>query len=126
MALSEEGFLEERHIRMLGTGPESIKMAEDRQSFKETMEAVNQPCIASEVVHTAEAAVALRRRNRIPRDRAPGYTLGGTGGGIAKDEAELREIASGGLRMSRVGQVPDRKGNRGLERDRVRGHAGTA
>ena len=73
---------------------------------------------------------AWRRRWRLPRANGypvivrPAYTLGGTGGGIAEDEEELREIAARGLRSSPIGQVPGREKHRRLERDRVRSDAG--
>lgn len=105
MELAESGFLEEQGVKLLGTATEAIKMAEDRQSFKDTMERINEPCIASKVVNTIEAALEFAKEIGYPVVVRPAYTLGGTGGGIANNEEELREIGANGLRLSRVHQV---------------------
>ncbi len=105
MELYESGFLEEQNVRLLGTSPESIKNAEDRQAFKDMMESINEPCIASKVVQDVEEAVNFSKEIGLPVIVRPAYTLGGTGGGIAHTEEDLREIASSGLNLSRVHQV---------------------
>lgn len=105
MELAESGFLAEQNVKLLGTATEAIKMAEDRQVFKDTMERIGEPCIASKVVTTVEDAVGFAGEIDYPVIVRPAYTLGGTGGGIAADEGELREIATNGLRLSRVGQA---------------------
>ena len=105
MQLHEEGILERYNVRLLGTSPESIRRAEDRQGFKDTMEEIGQPCVDSTVVESTEDAVAFANRIGYPVIIRPAYTLGGTGGGIAYDERSLREIGEGGIRMSRVGQI---------------------
>lgn len=105
MELAESGFLKEHGVKLLGTNTEAIKKAEDRQAFKDTMESIGEPCIASKVVTTVEDALAFADEIGYPVIVRPAYTLGGTGGGIAKDSEELTEIASNGLRLSRVGQV---------------------
>lgn len=105
MELAESGFLEEQGVRLLGTAVSAIKMAEDRQDFKDTMERIGEPCIASKVVNTIEAALAFASEIEYPVIVRPAYTLGGTGGGIAYNEAELKEIGTNGLRLSRVNQV---------------------
>ena len=105
MELAESGFLAEQGVKLLGTATEAIKMAEDRQAFKDTMESIGEPCIASKVVTTVEDAVAFANEIAYPVIVRPAYTLGGTGGGIAENEAELREIAANGLRLSRVTQA---------------------
>ncbi|MEN8907117.1 MAG: carbamoyl-phosphate synthase large subunit [Clostridiales bacterium] len=105
MEISESGFLEETGIKLLGTNTDSIKRAEDRQEFKNTMESINEPCIASEVVNTIEEAVNFSNEIGYPVIVRPAYTLGGTGGGIAYNEKELREIGGHGLRLSRVKQA---------------------
>ena len=105
MQLAEEGFLEKSGVRLLGTRPETIKKAEDRQAFKDTMLAIGEPCIASEVVETVEGALAFAGKIDYPVIVRPAYTLGGSGGGIAADEAELRDIATNGLRLSRIHQI---------------------
>lgn len=105
MQLHENGTLEKYGIKMLGTSADSIRRAEDRQGFKDTMEEINQPCVESLVVETVEDALAFADKIGYPVIVRPAYTLGGTGGGIAYDAPALGEIASGGIRMSRVGQI---------------------
>lgn len=105
MELAESGFLEEQGVKLLGTATEAIKMAEDRQDFKDTMERIGEPCIASKVVTTIEDAVAFAKEIEYPVIVRPAYTLGGTGGGIVNNEEELRETGGHGLRLSRVHQV---------------------
>ncbi len=105
MELAESGFLEEQGVKLLGTATEAIKMAEDRQDFKDTMERIGEPCIASKVVTTIEDALAFAKEIDYPVIVRPAYTLGGTGGGIVYNEEELREIGGHGLRLSRVHQV---------------------
>ena len=105
MNLHEQGILEEYNVRLLGTSPESIRKAEDRQGFKDAMEELGQPCVTSDVVESVEDAVDFANSIGYPVIVRPAYTLGGTGGGIAYDEPSLREIADRGIHMSRVGQV---------------------
>lgn len=105
MELAESGFLEENGVKLLGTATEAIKMAEDRQAFKDTMERIGEPCIASKVVNTIEDALEFAAEIGYPVIVRPAYTLGGSGGGIVYNEAELKEVGSNGLRLSRVHQV---------------------
>ena len=105
MELYESGFLDSRGVRLLGTSSEGIKNAEDRQAFKDMMESINEPCIASKVVNTVEDAVDFTKQIGLPVIVRPAYTLGGTGGGIAYTIEELKEISESGLRLSRVTQV---------------------
>lgn len=105
MELAESGFLREEGVKLLGTAVEAIKMAEDRQEFKDTMERIGEPCIPSKVVNTLEDALAFADEIGYPVVVRPAYTLGGTGGGIAYDEPQLRDIGTNGLRLSRVHQV---------------------
>lgn len=103
--LAESGFLDEMGVKLLGTSVEAIRMAEDRQAFKDTMESIGEPCIPSKVVNTIEDAVAFANEIGYPVVVRPAFTLGGTGGGIAYDDDQLMEIGSNGLRLSRVHQV---------------------
>ncbi len=105
MELAESGFLEEQGVKLLGTATEAIKMAEDRQAFKDTLESIGEPCIVSKVVKAVEDALAFAEEIGYPVIVRPAYTLGGTGGGIAADRDQLTEIATNGLRLSRVGQA---------------------
>ncbi len=105
MELAESGFLEREGVRLLGCNPESIKKAEDREAFRETMMSIGEPIVPSGVVETVEDAKALALQIGYPGFVRPAYTLGGTGGGIAETPEQLVEIAENGLRHSRVGQV---------------------
>ncbi len=105
MELDESGFLKEHNVKLIGTTPETIKKAEDREMFKETMEKIGEPCAPSEIVHTVEAGIEFTNKIGYPVVLRPAYTLGGSGGGIAHNEEELINILSNGLRLSRVGQV---------------------
>ncbi|NLL68154.1 MAG: carbamoyl-phosphate synthase large subunit [Clostridiaceae bacterium] len=103
--LAESGFLEQVGVRLLGTNIEAIQMAEDRQTFKDTMESIGEPCIPSKVVNTIEDALDFAHEIDYPVVIRPAYTLGGTGGGIAYNNEQLKEIGTNGLRLSRVHQV---------------------
>lgn len=106
MQLAKDGFLKEHNVKLLGAKPETIDKAEDRQLFKDTMDSINQPCIPSKVVEDVEAAVDyVKAEIGYPVIIRPAFTMGGEGGGIAKDEAELREIAENGLRLSPITQI---------------------
>lgn len=105
MELAESGFLEESGVNLIGTTPETIKKAEDRLEFKNTMEKIGEPCAPSIVVENVEDGIAFANKIGYPIVLRPAYTLGGSGGGIAEDEEQLVEILTNGLRLSRVGQV---------------------
>ena len=105
MELEESGFLKSHNVTLLGTTAATIKKAEDRQEFKDTMEKIGEPCAASLVVENVEDGVAFTNTIGYPVVLRPAYTLGGSGGGIAHNQAELEEILENGLRLSRVGQV---------------------
>lgn len=105
MQLAKSGFLDERGVKLLGMKVDAIERAEDRELFKETMESIGQPCIPSTVVNDTDSAVAFAEKIGYPVIVRPAFTLGGAGGGIAANESELREIASGGLALSPITQV---------------------
>ncbi|MBE5958344.1 MAG: carbamoyl-phosphate synthase large subunit [Lachnospiraceae bacterium] len=105
MEIAETGFLEEHGVKLIGTTRETIRKAEDRLEFKETMEKIGEPCAPSLVVENVEDGIAFSNKIGYPVVLRPAYTLGGSGGGIAKNQAELVEILENGLRLSRVGQV---------------------
>ncbi len=105
MQLAKEGFLDQHGVKLLGARCETIEKAEDRQKFKDTMEAIHQPCIPSKVVETLEDALDFAEEIGYPVIVRPAYTLGGTGGGIAHDRAQLEEIAESGLRLSPITQI---------------------
>ncbi len=105
MQLAKEGFLAWNNMKLLGSKPDTIDKAEDRQMFKDTMQKINQPCIPSKVVNTVEGALAFAGEIGYPVIVRPAFTMGGSGGGIAEDENALEEIAQGGLRLSPITQV---------------------
>ena len=105
MELEEKGFLKENNVRLIGTTAQTIKKAEDRQEFKDTMEKIGEPVAASLVVHDVQTGIDFTNKIGYPVVLRPAYTLGGSGGGIAYNEEELVEILSNGLRLSRVGEV---------------------
>ena len=105
MEIAETDFLEKNGVKLIGTTALTIKKAEDRLMFKETMEKIGEPCAASLVVNNAEDGEEFARKIGYPVVLRPAYTLGGSGGGIAHNVVELREILENGLRLSRVGEV---------------------
>ncbi len=105
MELEESGFLQEHGVRLIGTTALTIKKAEDRQAFKDTMEKIGEPIAPSLVVKTVEDGVAFTNTIGYPVVLRPAYTLGGSGGGIAYNQEQLIEILENGLRLSRVGEV---------------------
>ena len=105
MELEESGFLAAHGVTLLGTSAATIRNAEGRQEFKDLMERIGEPCAASMVVETVEEGIAFTNSIGYPVVLRPAYTLGGSGGGIAGNQAQLEEILENGLRLSRVGQV---------------------
>jgi len=105
MQLARSGFLSKMNVRLLGSLPETIDMAEDRQIFKDTMQRIGQPVIPSVVTNDVEGAVRFASEIGYPLIIRPAFTLGGSGGGIATDEVKLREIAATGLALSPINQV---------------------
>ena len=104
MELAESGILDELGIELLGTKLSAIDQAEDRDLFKKLMEELNQPIPESEIVTTVEEAVEFANKIGYPIIVRPAFTLGGTGGGMCKNEEELRVIAENGLSLSPVTQ----------------------
>ncbi|MCM1273221.1 MAG: carbamoyl-phosphate synthase large subunit [Clostridium sp.] len=105
MELEESGFLKQHGVRLIGTTALTIKKAEDRQAFKDTMEKIGEPIAASLVVKTVEDGIEFTNTIGYPVVLRPAYTLGGSGGGIAYNQEQLIEILENGLRLSRVGEV---------------------
>ncbi len=105
MQLCRDGTLEEFGVRLLGTPIEAIERAEDREKFRETMLSINQPCVPSGIAETLEQALAVAEEIGYPVIVRPAYTLGGSGGGIASCEEEMRQIARGGLDASPITQI---------------------
>lgn len=129
MQLSKDGFLQKHNVRLLGTDVEAIDRAEDRQLFKETMEKLNQPMIPSDIAHTVDECVAVADKIGYPVIVRPAFTLGGSGGGVANTEEELRTIAYTGLDLSPITQVLIEKyiyGWKEIEFETMRDSAGNA
>ncbi|MDO4965584.1 MAG: carbamoyl-phosphate synthase large subunit [Lachnospiraceae bacterium] len=129
MQLAHDGFLESHGIRLLGSSPETIDKAEDRQLFKDTMESIGQPCIPSEVVTTVEDALSFAESIGYPVIVRPAFTLGGSGGGIAKDREELMLTAANGLKQSPITQILVEKcvsGWKEIEFEVMRDHIGNS
>ena len=105
MELEEAGFLKANNVRLIGTTASTIKKAEDRLEFKSTMEKLGEPVAPSKVVENVQDGIEFTNTIGYPVVLRPAYTLGGSGGGIAKNQEELVEILENGLRLSRVGQV---------------------
>ena len=105
MELDDKGFLKEHKVRLIGTTALTIKKAEDRELFKETMEKIGEPVAPSDIVEHVEDGLKAAEMIGYPVVLRPAYTLGGSGGGIAENPGQCREILENGLRLSRVGQV---------------------
>ena len=103
--LAKSGFLDEYGVKLIGVNLESIDRAEDRELFKETMQKINQPVVPSDIAYTVDECVAIAEKIGYPVIVRPAYTLGGAGGGVAKDEKELRVISNNGLMLSPITQV---------------------
>ena len=105
MELYEEGFFDKENVKLIGTTALTIKKAEDRDTFKQTMEKIGEPIAASKVVEDVKSGLEYAKTLGYPVVLRPAYTLGGSGGGIVNNEEELIETLENGLRLSRVGQV---------------------
>ncbi|MEG0822982.1 MAG: carbamoyl-phosphate synthase large subunit [Erysipelotrichaceae bacterium] len=102
--LSEDGILEECGVEILGTELHAIEKAEDRDKFRNLMYELNEPVPESDIVHDVKSAVEFANKIGYPVVVRPAFTLGGTGGGFAHDEAQLIEITTNGLKLSPVHQ----------------------
>ena len=105
LQLSRDGWLEEHGVRLIGSDIEAIDRAEDRDLFRQAMEKINQPVVASEIAVTVQEALDAAERIGYPVIVRPAFTLGGSGGGIADDPEELKITARTGLDLSPITQV---------------------
>ena len=105
MQLTKDGTLEKYGVRLLGSDINAIERAEDRELFRETLQNMGQPVVPSDTAEDLETALDIAGRIGYPVIVRPAYTLGGTGGGIAADEDELRVIARTGLDLSPITQI---------------------
>ncbi|MDE5673850.1 MAG: carbamoyl-phosphate synthase large subunit [Muribaculaceae bacterium] len=113
--LAKKGVLEECGVEILGTSFESIERAEDRELFKELCESIGEPVLPSDVAGSVEHAVEIARKIGYPVILRPAFTLGGTGGGFADNEEELRELMRTALDLSPVHQVLVEKSIKGFK-----------
>ena len=102
--LANSGILKEYEVEILGTDLDAINKAEDRELFRDLMYEIKEPVPESDIVHTVEEAISFANESGYPVVVRPAYTLGGTGGGFADNEEELRVIADNGLKLSPVHQ----------------------
>ena len=115
MQLEKKGVLRECNVELLGTSSESIARAEDRELFKELCQSIGEPTIPSEITYSLEEAKEAAKRIGYPVVLRPAFTLGGTGGGFAYDEAELIEIGTNAFKLSPVHQVLIEKSVKGYK-----------
>lgn len=129
MQLARAGFLDRMNVRLLGSLPETIDKAEDRQLFKETMQHIGQPVVPSVIATDIDTALFFASTSGYPVIVRPAFTLGGSGGGIAHNREELVEIAAGGLSLSPIHQILVEKSVAGwkeIEFEVMRDKAGNA
>ena len=105
MELEDAGFFKDHNVRLIGTTALTIKKAEDREMFKETMEKIGEPVAPSDIVEDVKHGLEIAEKIGYPVVLRPAYTLGGSGGGLAENPEKCAEILENGLRLSRVGQV---------------------
>ncbi len=105
MQLDKEGFLQAHGVRLIGTNAEAIDKAEDRQLFKDTMQQIGEPVIPSDIAEDVDTALAIAQRIGYPVIIRPAFTLGGTGGGVARGPEEMHEAARIGLDASPITQI---------------------
>ena len=105
MELEEAGFLKAHGVRLIGTNVEAINKAEDRRLFKDTMDSIGEPTIPSEIANDVETALKIASSIGYPVIIRPAFTLGGSGGGVAYDEEEMRSAALRGLTASPITQI---------------------
>jgi carbamoyl-phosphate synthase large subunit len=103
--LADEGFFRKQKINVIGSKPETIKITEDRLLFKNAMKQINEPCIESDVAINMDGALKIGKKIGLPLIIRPAFTLGGTGGGIAKTWSEFEKIAENGLNVSKIHQI---------------------
>jgi len=115
MELEENGVLRECQVELLGTPGASIRMAEDREEFKELCQRIGEPVIPSEITYNLDEAREAAKRIGYPVVLRPAFTLGGTGGGFANNEQELEEIGKQGFALSPVHEVLVEKSVKGYK-----------
>ena len=127
--LAKKGVLQECQVEILGTSFQSIEQAEDRELFKELCLSLGEPVLPSLIANNIDEAVEAAKRIGYPVVLRPAFTLGGTGGGFADDETQLREMMRNALSLSPVHQVlieKSIKGYKEIEYEVIRDHNDTA
>ena len=127
--LAKKGVLQECQVEILGTSFQSIEQAEDRELFKELCQSLGEPVLPSLIANNIDEAVEAAKRIGYPVGLRPAFTLGGTGGGFADDETQLREMMRNALSLSPVHQVlieKSIKGYKEIEYEVIRDHNDTA
>ena len=127
--LAKKGVLQECQVEILGTSFQSLEQAEDRELFKELCQSLGEPVLPSLIANNIDEAVEAAKRIGYPVVLRPAFTLGGTGGGFADDETQLREMMRNALSLSPVHQVlieKSIKGYKEIEYEVIRDHNDTA
>ena len=127
--LAKKGVLQECQVEILGTSFQSIEQAEDRELFKELCQSLGEPVLPSLIANNIDEAVEAAKRIGYPVVLRPAFTLGGTGGGFADDETELREMMRHARSLTPVHQVlieKSIKGYKEIEYEVIRDHNDTA
>ncbi len=115
MQLEKKGILKECHVELLGTTSDSIDKAEDREKFKELCEEIGEPVLPSVIVESMEEGIAAAAEIGYPIVIRPAFTLGGTGGGFADNDKELKEILKNALVLSPIHQALIEKSVKGYK-----------
>ena len=115
MQLEQKGVLKECQVELLGTDSDSIRRAEDREQFKELCQSIGEPVIPSQITYNLEEAKAAAAAIGYPVVLRPAFTLGGTGGGFADDEAQLVELGMQAFKLSPIHQVLIEKSVKGYK-----------
>ena len=129
MQLYRKGILQECQVELLGTSSESIERAEDREKFKELCQELGEPVLESIIAESEEEGIEAANKIGYPVVLRPAFTLGGTGGGFADNEAELKDLIKHALKLSPVNQVlveKSIKGYKEIEYEVMRDHNDTA
>ena len=127
MQLAKDGYLDKMDVKLLGTDAEAIDKAEDRQMFRDTMVKINQPVVPSDIANDLETAEKIAEEIGYPVIIRPAFTLGGAGGGVARNKHELDIIAKNGLMLSPITQILVERyiaGWKEIEFEVMRDHAG--
>ena len=129
MQLYRKGVLQECQVELLGTSSESIEKAEDREKFKELCQELGEPVLESIIAESEEEGIEAANKIGYPVVLRPAFTLGGTGGGFADNEQELKDLIKHALKLSPVNQVlveKSIKGYKEIEYEVMRDHNDTA